>query len=303
MKTVQKIASIDEYNTLAGQPTLHPLVSVIDFSKTGVRKQFIEAGDTSFDFYAVYLKQGKQCDIRYGRNYYDFQSGTLVFFAPGQVFSVENRDPDYVPAGYALLFHPDLIRGTALGQHMKDYTFFSYEAHEALHLSESERSVVLDCFQKISLEMQQGVDKHTKKLIVSNIELFLDYCVRFYDRQFMTREHGTGGIVQKFKSLLDEYFSSDKPHSVGIPTVSYFAGQLHFSSNYFGDLVRKETGRSAQEYIHGKLIEVAKDKIFDPAKSVSEIAYELGFKYPQHFTRFFKQQEGSTPNEYRSTLN
>jgi AraC-like DNA-binding protein len=304
MKKVQKITTINEYNTLAGQPTLHPLVSVIDFSKTSVRKQFVEAGDTSFDFYAVYLKQGKQCDIRYGRNYYDFQSGTLVFFAPGQVFSVESRDPDYVPAGYALLFHPDLIRGTALAQHMKDYSFFSYDAHEALHLSDAERSVVLDCFGKIDQEMQQGVDKHTKKLITSNIELFLNYCLRFYDRQFMTREHGAAGsVVDKFEALLEEYIRSDKPHTLGIPSVSFFAEQLHFSPNYFGDLVRKETGRSAQELLHAKLIQAAKDKIFDSSKSVSEIAYELGFKYPQHFTRFFKQQEGRTPNEFRSSLN
>lgn len=300
---MQKIATINDYNTLAGHPTMHPLVSVIDFSKTSVRRQFIDPGQMSFDFYAIYLKQGKQCDIRYGRNYYDFQNGTLVFFAPGQVFSIEGRDPNYVPAGYALLFHPDLIRGTSLGQHMKDYSFFSYDAHEALHLSEAERVVVLDCFGKIDLEMQQGIDKHTKKLVVSNIELFLNYCVRFYDRQFMTREHGTGGNVERFEALLEEYFSSDKPHTIGIPSVSYFAKQLHFSANYFGDLVRKESGRSAQELIHSKLMQAAKDKFFDTSKSVSEIAYELGFKYPQHFTRFFKQQEGCTPMEYRSYLN
>jgi AraC family transcriptional activator of pobA len=302
MKQVNRIATIDDYNKRAGHPTLHPLVSVLDFSKTGVRKQFIEDGDGSFDFYAVYLKQGKQCEIRYGRNYYDFQDGTLVFFSPGQVFSVERREPDYVPDGYALLFHPDLIRGSHLGQHMRDYSFFSYNTHEALHLSDSERGVVLDCFRKIELEMQQGMDKHTKKLIVSNIELFLDYCVRFYERQFLTREHGTGSMAQAFEALLDDYLRSDKPQTLGVPTVSYFAEQMHFSPNYFGDLLRKETGRTALELIHAKLIEVAKDKIFDPAKSVSGIAYELGFKYPQHFTRLFKQHVGKSPNEYR-TLN
>ncbi|GAB4094052.1 helix-turn-helix domain-containing protein [Flaviaesturariibacter terrae] len=295
--------TIHDYNTLAGQPTLHPLVSVLDFSKTGVRRQFIDAGNVAFDFYAVFLKDEKHCDIRYGRNYYDFQSGTLVFMAPGQVFSIERRTPDYVPAGYALLFHPDLIRGTALGQHMKDYGFFSYEAHEALHLSEAERGVVVDCFHRIALEMQQGVDKHTKTMIASNIELFLNYCLRFYDRQFLTREQGVGGIGGKFAALLDDYFNSGKAQALGVPTVSYFAAQLHFSANYFGDLVRKETGRSALEQIHTRLVEAAKSKIFDGSKSLSEVAYELGFKYPQHFTRFFKQQEGRTPNEYRSALN
>ena len=302
MKSVLNIKTISDYNNLIGQQTFHPLVSVVDFSTIKAYRQ--PAVQTlNFGFYAVFLKRNEHCEIRYGRNSYDYQEGTLIFIGPGQVASIEEDGEDYQPSGIALLFHPDLIKGTSLGQHIKDYTFFSYDVHEALHLSEGERQVVMDCFNKINYELRQSIDKHSKKLIVSNIELFLNYCVRFYDRQFITRDHANTGVIEKFDSLLSEYFQSEKPQEIGIPTVAYFANELHLSANYFGDLIKKETGKTAHEYIQGKLIDVAKEKIFDTTKSVSEVAYELGFKYPQHFTRLFKQQVGSTPNEYRSSLN
>jgi AraC family transcriptional activator of pobA len=303
MKNVHNIATVSDYNATVEHKTLHPLVSVIHLSKCKRRKRnaFIDA--LSFGFYAVFLKNDKNCEIRYGRNYYDYQEGTLVFIAPGQVVSIEADEQDYQPSGTVLLFHPDLIRGTSLGQNMKDYSFFSYDVHEALHLSEHEKEIVLECFRKIEFEIAHSIDKHSKKLIVANIELFLNYCVRFYDRQFITRDHANSGTLEKFEHLLNDYFSSEKPLEAGIPSVAYFANELHLSPNYFGDLIKKETGKTALEYIQAKLINVAKEKIFDVSKSVSEIAYELGFKYPQHFTRFFKQQVGSTPNRYRSSLN
>lgn len=198
-----------------------------------------------------------------------------------------------------LFFHPDLIRGTYLGQHIKEYTFFSYEVHEALHLSESERAIVLDCLTKIQTELARPIDKHSKKLIANTLELFLNHCMRFYDRQFITREHVNKGIVEKFETLLDHYFQSDDLLTSGLPTVSYCAEQLHLSAKYFGDLIKKETGKTAQEYIQLRLMDLAKEKMLESDKSVSEIAYELGFKYPQHFTRLFKQKVGYTPNEYR----
>ena len=204
------------------------------------------------------------------------------------------------PTGWALIFHPDLIRGTSLGRHIKDYSFFSYDVNEALHLSDRERQVVLECFNKIQYELEHPIDKHSKTLIVSNIELFLKYCVRFYDRQFITRDNIHKDVLVRFEELLDEYFQSDKPQTLGLPSVAYCAGQLNLSANYFGDLVKKETGKSAQEYIQDKVIDVAKEKVFDISKSISEIAYEMGFKYPSHFTRLFKQQVGQSPNEYRS---
>ena len=158
---------------------------------------------------------------------------------------------------------------------------------------------MLDCFSKISYELQQGVDKHSKKLIASNIELFLNYCDRFYDRQFITRDTHNQGVLEKFEKLLNSYFSSDKPKKIGLPTVAYFADELHLSANYFGDLIKKETGKSAKDYIQETLIDLAKQKTYDTDKSVSEIAYELGFKYPHHFTRVFKQHVGYSPIDYR----
>ena len=183
---------------------------------------------------------------------------------------------------------------------MKDYSFFSYDVHEALHLSEKEREVVLDCFKNIKLELEQAIDKHSKSLIVNNIELFLNYCMRFYDRQFITRDNVNRGILTKFEGLLNSYFLSEKPLHLGLPSVAYFAEQLHLSANYFGDVFKKETGQSAKEYIQEKIIDLAKDKVFEKDKTVNEIAYELGFKYPQHFTRLFKQRVGCTPNEYKN---
>lgn len=212
-----------------------------------------------------------------------------------------NDENAYIPSGQALLFHPDLLRGTHLGQVMNQYHFFSYEVSEALHLSRKERHIVLDCLDKIDYELQQGVDPHSKKLIVSNLELFLNYCNRFYDRQFITREDVHQGVVEQFSTALEAYLHSEQPQETGTPTVGYFAEQLNLSANYFGDLVKKETGHSAQEFIQDKIIEVAKEKIFDPEKSVSEVAFELGFKYPQHFTRLFKKKVGASPQAYRTT--
>lgn len=208
-----------------------------------------------------------------------------------------------LPKGYALVFHPDLIHGTHLGKHIQDYTFFSYQSNEALHISERERRIVLDCFSKIGYELEHAIDRHSKNLIVDNIELFLNYCVRFYDRQFITRDNIHKGILERFENLLNEYFQSERTQTIGLPTVAYCAGELKLSASYFGDLIKRETGKSAQEYIQTKVIDVAKEKIFDHSKSVSEIAYELGFKYPQHFTRLFKQRVGQSPSEYRTPLN
>ncbi|HVI43682.1 MAG TPA: helix-turn-helix transcriptional regulator [Chitinophaga sp.] len=288
--------SVSEYNAYNNHETLHPLVTVVDLSKAMPRRGY----RVYFGLYTIILKDVKIGDLRYGKNNYDYQDGTLVFFAPGQVVTIESNGEYYQPQGHALAFHPDLIRGTVLARQMHDYSFFSYNANEALHISEQERHIVLDSFRKIQYELERGMDKHSKKLIVSNIELFLNYCVRFYDRQFLTRDNAHKGILERFETLLNDYFMSDRPQAIGLPSVAYCAGELNLSPNYFGDMVKKETGKSPQEYIQLKLIDTAKEKIFDTSKSVSEIAYELGFKYPQHFTRLFKQRVGFTPNEYRA---
>jgi AraC-like DNA-binding protein len=296
MEKIVKLDNVAAYNKMRGVETLHPLISVLDLSKANP----MPAKTFNFGLYAIYLKELECGELKYGRNNYDYQEGTLVFIAPGQVLGVQPKVQTFEPKGWAILFHPDLIKGTSLGKHIDEYSFFSYDVNEALHLSEKERQIVLDCFSKIQYEITQAIDKHSKRLIASNIELFLNYCSRFYDRQFITRETAHGGTVERFEILLNNYFKTDGPQTGGLPTVTWCAEQLHLSANYFGDLIKKETGKTAQEYIQLKIIDLAKEKIFDTSKSISEIAYELGFKYPQHFTRLFKQKVGYSPLEYRS---
>jgi AraC family transcriptional activator of pobA len=295
MEKILRIDNISDHDAFYHKENLHPLVSVIDFEGTTPE---VYAFKLSFGFYAVYLKDVRCGDIKYGRHTYDYQDRTLVFVAPGQIINV-SIDQDYKPQGFALLFHPDLIHGTPLGKHIDNYTFFSYESREALHLSEKERRIVLDCFAKIRYELEQGTDKHSKTLIAANIELFLNYCVRFYDRQFITRNDANRGNIEKFENLLKDYFHTDKPQTIGLPAVTYCAEQLHLSPNYFGDMVKKETGKTALEYIQLKVMDMAKERVLDTGRSISEIAYELGFKYPQHFTRAFKKNTGYTPLDYR----
>lgn len=296
MEQETNFKTINEYNAFNNHETLHPLVSVIDFSKAHKRT----GSNMNFELYCIFLKDVKCGDLKYGRHYYDYQEGTLVFVSPGQTVDVENKTDIYQPMGHGLVFHPDLIRGTSLAKALSDYSFFSYHSSEALHLSLKERQLVLDLFDKIYNELQQSIDKHSKKLISSNIELLLNYCDRFYDRQFITRDTVNKGALENFEELLNSYFKSEKPYSIGLPSVAYCADELNFSANYFGDLIKKETGKTAQDFIQEKIIDVAKNKIFENDKSVSEIAYELGFKYPQHFIRVFKKRVEHTPNEYRS---
>lgn len=295
MDTLKRFETIDEYNAFNNNETLHPLVSVVDLSKAVPR----QGSRMYFGFYTIFLKEVNCGDLVYGRHTYDYQEGTLVFMAPGQVAGVISNGETYQPKGYALVFHPDLIHGTALGRHIQEYSFFGYQFYEALHLSNRERQIVLDCFSKIEYELEHAIDKHSKKLIVATIELFLGYCARFYDRQFITRETAHKGILERFENLLNAYFQTDKPQTLGLPSVTYCASELNLSANYFGDLIKKETSKTAQEYIQAKVIELAKEQVFDQGKSVSQIAYELGFKYPQHFMRLFKKRVGQSPNEYR----
>jgi AraC family transcriptional activator of pobA len=295
MEEIVKIDSVTGYNNMRGVETLHPLVTVLDLSKA----QPMPAKTFNFGVYAVYLKELKCGELKYGRSHYDYQEGTLVFIAPGQVMGVQPNVKTFEPKGWALLFHPDLIRGTSLGKHIHNYSFFSYDVNEALHLSDKERQLVLDCFGKIQYELDHAIDKHSKTLIASNIELFLNYCIRFYDRQFITRDNAHKGILEKFETLLNDYFQSDRPQNEGLPSVAWCASELNLSANYFGDLIKKETGKSSLEYIQNKIMDRAKSRIFEANKTINEIAYELGFKYPQHFSRLFKQHVGVSPLEYR----
>ena len=296
MEQFIKLDTVDRYNKFYGLETLNPLVAVVDSAEV---KQDVPTHFTlNYGLYALFLKQTKCGDLRYGRQPYDYQEGTVASFAPGQVVEVK-MDTAIRPQWKALVFHPDLIRGMSLGQDIKHYSFFSYASNEALHLSDEEKGIFKDCLEKIKMEVARPVDKHSRRLIVRNIELLLDYCMRFYERQFVTRGKVNKDILVKFEELLDDYFQGGLPQSKGLPTVKFFADRVNLSPNYFGDLVKKETGRTAQEYIQGKLIEVAKQEILGSSLSVSEIAYRLGFQYPQHFTRIFKKNVGCTPTSYR----
>lgn len=297
MENVLQLDTVDKYNKLYGLETLHPLVSVVDLTRA---TKVVNHISMNYGVYALYLKQGKSCDIKYGRRNYDYQEGTIVSFAPGQVVQVSMVEQELHPKVYGLIFHPDLIRGTSLGQEIGKYGFFSYSANEALHLSERERGVVIDCLAKIQAELEHAIDHHSKQLIVANIELLLGYCMRFYERQFVTREVVNQDILARFEGLVNEYFQGEVAEREGLPSVKYFADKVYLSPNYFGDLVKKETGKSAQEYIQLHLLDVAKELIASTNLTISEIAYKLGFQYPQHFGRLFKKHIGVTPNRYRA---
>ena len=291
------IDSVDRYNEIFGLETRHPLVSIIDLAKSTTwptRAWF------RYEVYALYLKNVKCGDIKYGRQYYDYQDGTIVCFAPGQITDLEML-PNIQPNAHGILFHPDLIRGTALGQEIKKYSFFSYETNEALHISEEERQTVMDCLQKITIELEHSIDKHIRRLICANIGLLLDYCMRFYERQFDTRNGVNKDIIVRFEHLLNEYFEGDAPQNQGLPSVKYFADKVFLSANYFGDMVRKQTGKTVSEYIQDKMIELAKEQLMSSNKTMSQIAYEIGFQYPQHLSRMFKRIVGMTPNQFRLT--
>lgn len=290
------LKSIDQYNRLYGLETLHPLVAVVDLKNATTYPTHFTL---NYGVYALFLKQTRCGDLRYGRQPYDYQEGTVTSFAPGQVVEVKMEEGTR-PLAQGLLFHPDLIRGTSLGREIKRYSFFSYASNEALHLSDEEKQIYLDCLSNIQAELQHPIDKHSRRLIVRNIELLLDYCMRFYERQFITRATANKDVLTKFEEELDWYFQSQLPQEQGLPTVKYFADRACLSPNYFGDLVKKETGHTAQEYIQDKLINIAKEEILSQTRNVSEIAYRLGFQYPQHFTRIFKKRVGCTPGEYRS---
>lgn len=292
---VENIETIAAYNELLGVETLHPLVSVIDLSRVRPMRH----ARHTFGFYTVFLKEVKCGDLIYGRQYYDYREGTVVCLAPGQVVGVEDNGQTFRPRGWALCFHPDLIRGTSLGSRIAEYSYFSYEVNEALHLSQREREIFVDCLRKIGHELEHAIDRLSRRLIATNIELLLDYCLRFYERQFITREQANNDILSRFESLLRDYFESGRARQEGLPTVRWCAGELCLSANYFGDLIKKETGRTAQEHIQLELIDRAKEMILNPRNSIAQVAYELGFQYPQHFTRMFKKVVGMTPNDYR----
>ncbi len=300
MKPIINLESISDISKFVQQGSVkHPLVAIIDFSKVD---EYVEAGTRiSCNFYSVMFKNYCINKMKYGRQNYDFQEGSLVCIAPKQIVEmdteIEKRDD---MMGWGLFFHPDLIRNTTLGTKMKDYTFFSYETAEALHLSEKEKKVLYECIMNIENELNENIDNHSQNLIVSNIELLLNYCSRYYGRQFITRKNSNRDIVSQVETILHEYFNSDLLKDKGLPSVSYLADKVHLSPNYLSDLLKKENGMNAKDHIHYLLIEEAKNILLGTNKSISEIAYGLGFEYPQYFSKLFKQKTGNTPQEFRN---
>ncbi|MCE2771444.1 MAG: helix-turn-helix transcriptional regulator [Saprospiraceae bacterium] len=302
MGNIIRLESISQLNALFQQTApKHPLISVVDFSKIEKHEK-IEEIKLTCGFYSVMFKNHCANKLKYGKEYYDFQEGTLMCIAPNQIITIENNanseNADIV--GWGLFFHPDLIRGTSLGNKIKEYTFFSYEVNEALHLSDKEKQTLWDCVDKLENELSENIDLHSQTLITSNIELLLNYCARYYDRQFITRKKVNTNLLTKFETILNSYFNSNDQQYKKLPSVKYFAELLFLSPNYLSDLLKKETGKTAQEYLHYYLIEEAKNNLLNTNDPINEIAFNLGFEYPQYFSKLFKSKTGMTPLAYRN---
>jgi AraC-like DNA-binding protein len=292
------LKSIADLSRLLNENDFHPLVAVVDFSKT--KDHIEEETRITTDFYSVMFKNYCKSALTYGRKTIDFNEGSLICMAPNQVITIDTEiEPRENPMGWGLFFHPDLIRNTSLNAKMKDYSFFSYEIAEALHLSEKEKQLLFECIVKIQTELKENIDDYSQTIIVSTIELLLNYCNRFYGRQFITRKATNRDILAKVEALLKQHYSI-KTLPNGLPTVKHLADAVHLSPGYLGDLLKKETGLNAQEHIHQYVIEEAKNILLNSNQSVSEIAFHLGFEYPQYFSRLFKQKTGKTPLEFRN---
>ena len=290
------IDNIDTYNKWYGQETLHPLVTVVNQRTT---PEWFNGATLRYGLYGIFLKQGDGCSARYGRERYDYQEGTIVTHAPGEVFTIEWNKDLPMPPSRGLLFHPDLLYGTPLGKKIKEYSFFQYGDYESLHLSQAERTVIVALMDQVEQEMRHAIDKHSQTLITDTIGLMLDYFMRYYDRQFITRHKVNSDILTAFHQQLREYLENGHPERNGLPSVAYFAEKACLSPNYFGDLISKESGTTAQRHIQDAVIERSKQLLIETRLPVSEIANRLGFEYPQHFSRLFKSRTGMTPNEYR----
>jgi AraC-like DNA-binding protein len=294
---VQTIAHLHEI--VGFEKPRHPLVSVIDYSKVKVASA-PDSGSFICSFYTVNFK--KNCHFMYGRQPFDHQEGTLHCTAPDQIITFDRKRDTGSSEGYGLYFHPELIRNSSLGGKMHEYSFFSYAENEALHLSEYEKQTLFSILKQIEIEYNTNIDHYTNQLIISNIELLLNYCKRFYGRQFITRTNHNKDIIARFEEYMRSYFNSSSLAEAGLPTVKLCADAMNLSPNYFSDLLRSETGRNTQEHIHYHLLEKAKTLLAGTGKSINEIAYELGFEYPQSFYKLFKRKVGSSPTEYRNEL-
>lgn len=293
--TIVRLDSIDAYNKLYGLETRHPLVTVIDLTEA---TKIVNHVRMDYDVYALFLKNGANCTLKYGRQPYDYQEGTVVSFSPGQLIDVDTEIDEIAPDVIGIMFHPDLLYKTPLASKIKEYGFFDYSQREALHLSADERRIFKQCLERIKEEIEHPVDKHTAEIVSSQIQVLLDYVTRFYERQFITRRKVNSDILGRFESSLKKYLESGQSKE-GLPTVSYFAEAAHLTSGYFGDMIKRDTGLTAQEIITRHIVERAKHRLSESDDDISIIAYELGFQYPQHFSRMFKRVAGISPKQFR----
>ena len=295
----QKFNSISDLHRMLGLPKpLHPLVSLVDNTKIAITKEQLPLSFL-FNFYKISYKKSLHGKIRYGQNYYDFDEGGLVFTSPNQILATTD-DAEYL--GNTLLIHPDFIRNYPLGKSIRSFGFFSYSANEALHLSEKEKSIILTIFNNIDDELQSNIDDFSQDVIVSQIELLLNYSNRFYRRQFITRKSVSNNLLEKLENLLDDYFNNEKALVKGLPTVQYLSDQLNISPRYLSDMLRSLTGQNTQQHIHSKLIEKAKEILSVTNLSVAEVAYQLGFEHPQSFNKLFKSKTNLSPMKFRQSF-
>ena len=290
--------SLNTYTDLYGLKTSHPLIGVLDLKDATKIVNHIEM---KFEVYALFLKQGTQCTLKYGRKSYDYQDGTIVSFAPGQVVTLDDEKDELGPKVVGLMFHPDLIYGTPLASKIKDFDFFSFSQTESLHLSEKEREKFNFYVDLIREELERPIDNHTSSVLSAHIQLLLEHLDRFYDRQFITRHKVNSDIVSQFQVNLKNYFSENE--IISIPNIGYFADKASLTTGYFSSLIKKETGMSPKDLISLQLIDEAKRRLIETGQDISVIAYSLGFDYPAHFSRLFKKITGFTPKEYRLKLN
>jgi len=293
--------SISELHKALGLPRpLHPLISLVDYSEVKADTEQLEKGMV-FNFYKISYKTSFTGQIKYGQNYYDFDEGGLSFFSPNQVITALDGEADY--GGHTLLIHPDFFTGFPLGQNIKNYGFFAYAVTEALYLSEKEKKVIIGLFENIKTELDTSIDLISQEVLISQIELLLNYSKRFYSRQFITRKTASNDLLARFEALLSEYFNSDQPSLTGLPTVMHLAGPLNVSPHYLSDMLRTITGQNTQQHIHQKLIEKSKELLSTSNLTIGEIAYKLGFEHPQSFNRTFKKKTNVSPLDFRQSFN
>tara|TARA_R110000744_G_scaffold325657_2_gene431502 strand:- start:17635 stop:18540 length:906 start_codon:yes stop_codon:yes gene_type:complete len=297
---IRRIENLNELHNSLGYPSpKHPMVTILDLSNITIPIDLVNI-KTIYNFYNISLKtKVSEAKMIYGRDFYDFQDGTMLFSAPEQVSSISSEVRLGEMEGWSLFFHSDLIQGYPLQNEIKQYQFFSYTAYEALHISDEEKKIISSIFKKIRNEYSLNIDVYSQDILVANISLLLNYCNRFYNRQFITRKSVHKNVLSEFENLLLDYFNSNQSSTMGLPTITYFSNKLNLSANYLSDLLKKETGKNATEHIHFHLIDKAKNMLLGTDKTINEIAFELGFEYPQYFSRLFKQKTGKSPTNYR----